>query len=118
MELSKSIKVNCSFNELASFYHRQAFSIGNNGLAKKLGIHPSTSSRDKNRIFDLACLMVTEMGLPPDSVNVSDEPAKVVIVGDSAEKLIQILAGKGKVKRKAPAVTEAQDQISGSCGGR
>ena len=112
MELSKSIKVNCSFNELASFYHRQAFSIGNNGLAKKLGIHPSTSSRDKNRIFELACLMVTEIGLPPDAVNVSGEPTKVVIVGDSAEKLIRMLEVKGKVKRKAPAVTEAQMDLT------
>ena len=112
MELSKSINVNCSSNELSSFYHRQAFSIGNNGLAKKLGIHPSTSSRDKNRIFELACVMITEMGLPPDSVNVSGEPAKVVIIGDGAEELIRMLEVKGKVKRKAPAVTEAQMHLT------
>lgn len=87
------------------------YSVGNNGLAKMLGVHPSTSSRDKNRIFDLACQLVSKFGLPPDSVNISDKPTKVVLEGDYAERVIQALEGKGKIKRKAPAVTEASQQM-------
>ncbi|NBN70540.1 hypothetical protein GWJ01_05395 [Proteus sp. G2618] len=111
MELSKTIKVECSSNELMSFYLKQMYSVGNNGLAKMLGVHPSTSSRDKNRIFDLACQLVSKFGLPPDSVNISDKPTKVVLEGDYAERVIQALEGKGKIKRKAPAVTEASQQM-------
>lgn len=111
MELSKTIKVECSSNELMSFYLKQMYSVGNNGLAKMLGVHPSTSSRDKNRIFELACKAITELGLPPDSVAISEKPTKVVIEGDYAERLIQMLEGEGKIKRKAPAVTEASQQM-------
>ncbi|MEX5879590.1 hypothetical protein AB6G95_07485 [Proteus vulgaris] len=111
MELSKTIKVECSSNELMSFYLKQMYSVGNNGLAKILGVHPSTSSRDKNRIFELACKAITELGLPPDSVAISEKPIKVVIEGDYAERLIQMLEGKGKIKRKTSAVTEASQQM-------
>ncbi|HGM9819079.1 TPA: hypothetical protein ACKRDZ_000697 [Proteus mirabilis] len=94
-----------------TFYIQQMYSVGNNGLAKALGIHPSKSSRDKARIFDLACQLVSKFGLPHDSVNISDKPTKVVLEGDYAERVIQALEGKGKVKRKAPAVTEASQQM-------
>ncbi|MGJ3353460.1 hypothetical protein [Providencia sp. Je.9.19] len=111
MDYAKTIKVDCSPNELMSFYLKQMYSIGNNGLAQRLGVHPSTSSRDKNRIFELACLAVTELGLPPDSVHISDKPTKVVIEGDYAERLIQVLEGKGKIKRKAPTARTDEAQI-------
>ncbi|HCT3249662.1 TPA: hypothetical protein OTS89_001416 [Proteus mirabilis] len=111
MECAKNIKVECSSNELMTFYIQQMYSVGNNGLAKALGIHPSKSSRDKARIFDLACQLVSNFGLPPDSVNLSEKPTKVVLEGDYAERVIQALEGKGKVKRKAPAVTEASQQM-------
>ncbi|MEY0290865.1 hypothetical protein AB7303_06170 [Providencia rettgeri] len=89
------------------------YSVGNNGLAKDLGIHPSKSSRDKARIFELSCMLVSKYGLPPNSVHISDKPTKVVIEGDYAERLIQVLEGKGKVKRKAPttAIDEAQMEL-------
>ncbi|MDF7297452.1 hypothetical protein [Proteus mirabilis] len=94
-----------------TFYLKEMYSVGNNGLAKALGIHPSKSSRDKARIFDLACQLVSKFGLPPDSVNLSEKPTKVVLEGDYAERVIQALEGKGKVKRKAPADTEASQQM-------
>ncbi|NBN45436.1 hypothetical protein GWJ05_06460 [Proteus sp. G2626] len=113
MECAKNIKVECSSNELMSFYLKQMYSVGNNGLAKMLGVHPSTSSRDKNRIFELACKAITELGLPPDSVAISETPTKVVIEGDYAERLIQMLEGKGKIKRKATTTAngEASQQM-------
>lgn len=111
MEPAKNIKLECSSNKLMSFYIQQMFSLGNNGLAEKLGIHPSKSSRDKNRIFELACLLITEIGLPPESVNISDKPTKVVIEGDYAERLIQAIEGKGKIKRKAPAAVTDEAQM-------
>lgn len=111
MEHAKNIKVECSSNELMTFYIQQMYSVGNNGLAKELGIHPSKSSRDKARIFDLACMLVSKFGLPPDSVNISDKPTKVVIEGDYAERLIQVLEGKGKLKRKAPTAGTDEAQM-------
>ncbi|EOY4307200.1 hypothetical protein ACQ62Z_003946, partial [Proteus mirabilis] len=71
-------------------------------------------SRDKARIFDLACQLVSKFGLPPDSVNISDKPTKVVLEGDYAERVIQALEGKGKIKRKAPetAINEAQISLN------
>lgn len=113
MEHAKNIKVECTSNELMTFYLKEMYSIGNNGLAKELGIHPSKSSRDKARIFDLACQLVSKFGLPPDSVNISDKPTKVVLEGDYAERLIQVLEGKGKLKRKTSkaATDEAQMEL-------
>lgn len=113
MEHAKNIKVECTSNELMTFYLKEMYSIGNNGLAKELGIHPSKSSRDKARIFDLACMLVSKFGLPPDSVNISDKPTKVVLEGDYAERLIQVLEGKGKLKRKTSkaATDEAQMEL-------
>ncbi|MER5138044.1 hypothetical protein [Providencia stuartii] len=112
MENAKNIKVECSSNELMTFYIQQMYSVGNNGLAKALGIHPSKSSRDKARIFDLACKLVSKFGLPPDSVNISDKPTKVVLEGDYAERVIQALEGKGKVKRKASKAATNEAQIN------
>ncbi|MEX9872125.1 hypothetical protein AB7X03_01470 [Providencia rettgeri] len=101
MEHAKTIKVDCSHNELMTFYIQQMYSVGNNGLAKDLGIHPSKSSRDKARIFELSCMLVSKYGLPPNSVHISDKPTKIVIEGDYAERVIQALEGKGKIKKKA-----------------
>ncbi len=112
MDYAKTIKVDCSSNQLMTFYIQKMYEIGNNGLAKELGIHPSKSSRDKARIFDLACVLVSKFGLPPDSVNISDKPTKVVLEGDYAERVIQALEGKGKLKRKVPAVAPDETQIS------
>lgn len=111
MEPAKNIKVECTSNELMTFYLKEMYSIGNNGLAKELGIHPSKSSRDKVRIFDLACQLVSKFGLPPDSVNISDKPTKVVLEGDYAERVIQALEGKGKIKRKAPTAGTGEAQM-------
>lgn len=113
MERAKNIKVECSSNELMTFYLKEMYSVGNNGLAKALGIHPSKTSRDKARIFDLACQLVSQFGLPPDSVNISDKPTKVVLEGDYAERLIQALEGKRKIKRKASTTAngEASQQM-------
>ncbi|HIE0970617.1 TPA: hypothetical protein ACXJQF_003447 [Proteus mirabilis] len=96
-----------------TFYIQQMYSVGNNGLAKALGIHPSKSSRDKARIFDLACQLVSKFGLPLDSVNISEKPTKVVLEGDYAERVIQALEGKGKIKRKASTTAngEASQQM-------
>ncbi|MEY0513140.1 hypothetical protein AB7315_07005 [Providencia manganoxydans] len=111
MDYAKNINVECTSNELMTFYLKEMYSIGNNGLAKELGIHPSKSSRDKARIFDLACMLVSKFGLPPDSVNVSDKPTKIVLEGDYAERVIQALEGKGKFKRKAPTAGTDEAQI-------
>ncbi|HGN2032726.1 TPA: hypothetical protein ACKRXS_003724, partial [Proteus mirabilis] len=56
--------------------------------------------------------LVSKFGLPPDSVNISDKPTKVVLEGDYAERVIQALEGKGKVKRKAPTAGTDEAQIS------
>ncbi|QQO61392.1 hypothetical protein JI723_14080 [Providencia manganoxydans] len=111
MEPAKNIKVECTSNELMTFYLKEMYLIGNNGLAKELGIHPSKSSRDKARIFDLACQLVSKFGLPPDSVNISDKPTKIVLEGDYAERVIQALEGKGKIKRKVPTVAPDETQL-------
>lgn len=111
MELSKSINIRCSSSALETFFIQRMFEIGNDGLAKEIGIHPSTASRDKNRIFRLACDLITRFGLPEDSVEIAGKPPRLVVEGADAEWLMQMLEIKGKVKRKAPAVTEAQDQI-------
>lgn len=50
--------------------------------------------------------------MPPDSENISDKPTKVVLEGDYAERVIQALEGKGKVKRKAPTTANDEAQIN------
>lgn len=55
---------------------------------------------------------MSKFGLPPDSVNISDKPTKVVLEGDYAERVIQALEGKGKVKRKAPTTANDEAQIN------
>lgn len=112
MELSKSIKVDCTSNELMSFFIRQTFAMKNDNLAKELGIHPTAASREKTRAFELACKAITALGLPEDSVKVEGKPPRLVVEGADAEWLMQMLEIKGKVKRKAPAVTEAKSQIN------
>ncbi|MEG0281340.1 MAG: hypothetical protein RR686_19005 [Morganella sp. (in: enterobacteria)] len=112
MELSKNINIRCSGAALETFFIQRMFEIGNDGFAKEIGIHPSTASRDKNRIFRLACDLITHFGLPEDSVVVADKPPRLVVEGADAEWLMQMLEMKGKVKRKAPAVTEAQMDLT------
>ena len=112
MELSKSIKVDCSSNELMSFFIRQTFAMKNDNLAKELGIHPTAASREKTRAFRLACKAITALGLPEDSVKVESKPPRLVVEGADAEWLMQMLEMKGKVKRKAPAATEAQMDLT------
>lgn len=111
MDIAKSIKITCKPEALESFWLRCILEYGNNQFAKEIGVHPSTSSRDKNRIFKLACKAAALFGLPEGSVELPEQSSKIVFEGEYAEMLIQALERKGKVKRKAPTVTEASNQI-------
>lgn len=111
MELSKSIKVDCTSSELMSFFIRQTFAMKNDNLAKELGIHPSAASREKTRAFELACKAITALGLPEESVKVEGKPSRLVVEGADAEWLMQMLEIKGKVKRKAPVGVGASNQL-------
>ncbi|MBE8597876.1 hypothetical protein [Xenorhabdus sp. BG5] len=115
MEIAKTVKntrVTCSAQYLESYFLKSALDFGNNDLAREMGIHPSTLSRDKNRIAKLASLMVVKLGLPEWAfeIGVSDCESKpvVVIEGEHAERLIQALEGKGKIKRKTSVAATAE----------
>nr|CBA74717.1 conserved hypothetical protein [Arsenophonus nasoniae] len=78
---------------------------GNNGFAKSLGIHPSTASRDKTRIFKLACQVVSEYGLPRHVVSVSGSQSQEVVItnisGEEIRKLIDMLEHLRLPKKEA-----------------
>ncbi|BET97764.1 hypothetical protein [Xenorhabdus taiwanensis] len=116
MEIAKTVKntrITCKAHSLESYFLKSALDFGNNDLAREMGIHPSTLSRDKNRIAKLASLMVVKLGLPEWAFELSESDSKpvVVIEGEHAERLIQALERKGKVKRKTSkgATSEASE---------
>ncbi|MFS1540030.1 MAG: hypothetical protein ACL7BU_16585 [Candidatus Phlomobacter fragariae] len=96
MEYSKTIKITCKPEHLESYFYQKMFSeVGNNWFAKSFGIHPSTASRDKTRIFKLVCQVVSEYGLTRHVVRVSDSPTQEVVItnisGEEIRKLIDML---------------------------
>ncbi|TNH43779.1 hypothetical protein [Photorhabdus luminescens] len=109
MDIAKSIKITCKPESLESFWLQCILKTGNNEFAQSIGIHPSTSSRDKGRIAKLASQLVAKYGLPEWAYQLPDHKPVVVIEGEHAEMLIQALERKGKIKRKAslPATDEA-----------
>lgn len=107
MEYSNTIKITCKPEHLESyFYQKMASEGGNNGFAKSLGIHPSTASRDKSRIFKLACQVVSEYGLPRHIVSVPDSSTREVLItnisGEEIRKLIDMLEHLRLPKKEAP----------------
>ncbi|WP_063658157.1 hypothetical protein [Candidatus Arsenophonus triatominarum] len=106
MEYSNTIKITCKPEHLESyFYQKMASEGGNNGFAKSLGIHPSTASRDKTRIFKLACQVVSEYGLPRHVVSVPDSSTQEVVItnisGEEIRKLIDMLEHLRLPKKEA-----------------
>lgn len=106
MEYSNTIKITCKPEHLESyFYQKMASEGGNNGFAKSLGIHPSTVSRDKTRIFKLACQVVSEYGLPRHVVSVPDSSSQGVVItnisGEEIRKLIDMLEHLRLPKKEA-----------------
>ncbi|AOM40204.1 hypothetical protein [Xenorhabdus hominickii] len=121
MEVAKTrnTRVTCKAQSLEGYFLKSVLEFGNNDLARKMGIHPSALSRDKNRIAKLASLMIVNLGLPKWAFELSDADSRpvVVIEGEHAEMLIQALERKGKVKRKTPValtteVSEMQLEMS------
>ncbi|WP_063657392.1 hypothetical protein [Candidatus Arsenophonus triatominarum] len=106
MENSNTIKITCKPEHLESyFYQKMASEGGNNGFAKSLGIHPSTASRDKTRIFKLACQVVSEYGLPSHVVSVPGSSTQEVVItnisGEEIRKLIDMLEHLRLPKKEA-----------------
>ncbi|HGJ5879643.1 MAG TPA: hypothetical protein ACHBZ9_11385 [Arsenophonus nasoniae] len=106
MEYSNTIKISCKPEHLESyFYQKMASEGGNNGFAKSLGIHPSTASRDKTRIFKLACQVVSEYGLPRHVVSVPGSQSQEVVItnisGEEIRKLIDMLEHLRLPKKEA-----------------
>ncbi|WP_334472204.1 hypothetical protein [Arsenophonus sp. PmNCSU2021_1] len=106
MEYSNTIKITCKPEHLESyFYQKRSSEGGNNGFAKSLGIHPSTASRDKTRIFKLACQVVSEYGLPRHVVSVPDSSSQGVVItnisGEEIRKLIDMLEHLRLPKKEA-----------------
>ncbi|NHB89707.1 hypothetical protein [Photorhabdus tasmaniensis] len=111
MEYAKDIKITCKPEALESFWLHCILETGNNEFAQLMGIHPSTSSRDKSRIAKLASQLIAKYGLPAWAYQIPDHKPVVVIEGEHAEMLIKALERKGKIKRKAPsAVTAGVDE--------
>lgn len=111
MDYAKTINITCKAEVLESYFFKRMLDEGNNTFASEMGIHPTASSRDKNRIFKLACKAIARYGLPEQAVSMPENTRSVVIEGDYAERLIQAIEGKGKIKRKAPAVAPDEAQI-------
>ncbi|MBW3118879.1 hypothetical protein [Providencia rettgeri] len=111
MDYAKTINITCKPEILESYFFKRMLDEGNNSFASEMGIHPTASSRDKNRIFKLACKAIARYGLPTEAVSMPEKSRSVVIEGDYAERLIQVLEGKGKVKRKASNVGHSEAQI-------
>ncbi|WP_334469939.1 hypothetical protein [Arsenophonus sp. PmNCSU2021_1] len=106
MEYTKTIKITCKPEHLESyFYQKMSSEGGNNGFAKSLGIHPSTASRDKTRIFKLACQVVSEYGLPRHVVSVPDSSTQELVItnisGEEIRKLIDMLEHLRLPKKEA-----------------
>lgn len=113
MDYAKTINITCKPEMLESYFFKRALDEGNNVFASEIGIHPTASSREKNRIFKLACKAIAHYGLPAEAVSMPEKSRSVVIEGDYAERLIQVLEGTGKLKRKTSkaATDEAQMEL-------
>ncbi|EPI2106574.1 hypothetical protein ACS5F0_002349 [Providencia rettgeri] len=111
MDYAKTINITCKPEILESYFFKRMLDEGNNSFASEMGIHPTASSREKNRIFKLACKAIAHYGLPEEAVSIPEKSRSVVIEGDYAERLIQALEGQGKVKRKASNLARSEAQI-------
>ncbi|WP_272524289.1 MULTISPECIES: hypothetical protein [unclassified Providencia] len=111
MDTIKNIKITCKPETLETYFFQMMFKDGNDGFAKAMGIHPSSASREKSRIFSLACKAIAHYGLPADAVSMPENSRSVVIEGDYAERLIRALERKGKVKRNASNLAQDEAQI-------
>ncbi|WP_272674563.1 MULTISPECIES: hypothetical protein [unclassified Providencia] len=113
MDYAKNIKITCKPETLETYFFQMMFKDGNDGFAKAMGIHPSSASREKSRIFSLACKAIARYGLPTEAVSIPEKSRSVVIEGDYAEQIIKVLEYNGKLKRKTPstAIDEAQLEL-------
>lgn len=111
MDYAKTINITCKPEILESYFFKRMLDEGNNSFASEMGIHPTASSREKNRIFKLACKAIAHYGLPADAVSMPEKSRSVVIEGDYAERLIQALERKRKVKRNASNLAQDEAQI-------
>lgn len=112
MDYAKTINITCKPEILESYFFKRMLDEGNNSFASEMGIHPTASSRDKNRIFKLACKAIARYGLPTEAVSMPENSRSVVIEGDYAERLIQALERKGKVKRNASNLAQDEAQLN------
>ncbi|MBD2803049.1 hypothetical protein ABLB84_06275 [Xenorhabdus szentirmaii] len=114
MEVAKTrnTRVTCSAQYLESYFLKSVLEYGNNDLSREMGIHPSSLSRDKNRIAKLASLMIVNLGLPEGSVAAPGCEANIVLTGVEASKLLSILDELRYPKRKTPVAltTEASEK--------
>ncbi|MBN6364279.1 hypothetical protein JZL89_02745 [Providencia rettgeri] len=113
MEHAKNIKITCKPETLETYFFQMMFKDGNDGFAKAMGIHPSSASREKSRIFSLACKAIARYGLPTEAVSMPEKSRSIVIEGDYAEQIIKVLEYNGKLKRKTSkaATDEAQMEL-------
>ncbi|MEQ5184367.1 hypothetical protein ABN222_07525 [Providencia alcalifaciens] len=113
MDTTKNIKITCKPETLETYFFQMMFKDGNDGFAKAMGIHPSSASREKSRIFSLACKAIARYGLPEEAVSMPEKSRSVVIEGDYAEQIIKVLEYNGKLKRKTSkaATDEAQMEL-------
>lgn len=107
MELANNIntRLNIRPEVLEGFFIREAMRIGNGNLAKDMGIHPTSCSRDKPRIFKLAVQMVCLLGLPPGSCVPPDKGVDEVMEL-TREEVRKLKAVAEFLKEKTPAATE------------
>lgn len=107
MEVAKSInsRLNIRPEVLEGFFIREAMKIGNNQLAKDMGIHPTACSRDKPRIFKLAVQMICRLGLPPGCYSPlgSNQEDVMLLTRDEVRKLKAVA---DFLKEKTPGATE------------
>ncbi|MTC71984.1 hypothetical protein [Providencia sp. wls1914] len=113
MDTTKNIKITCKPETLETYFFQMMFKDGNDGFAKAMGIHPSSASREKSRIFSLACKAIARYGLPTEAVSMPEKSRSVVIEGDYVEQIIKVLEYNGKLKRKTSkaATDEAQMEL-------
>ncbi|MBI6193330.1 hypothetical protein [Providencia rettgeri] len=113
MDTTKNIKITCKPETLETYFFQMMFKDGNDGFAKAMGIHPSSASREKSRIFSLACKAIARYGLPTEAVSMPEKSRSIVIEGDYAEQIIKVLEYNGKLKRKTSkaATDEAQMEL-------
>ena len=113
MENAKTINTrqNIRPEVLEGYFIREAMKMGNNNLAKEMGIHPTACSRDKPRIFKLAVQMVCTLGLPPGICAPPDKDVEEVMTL-TREEVRKLKAVADFLKQKRPVFeTERSEQI-------